>query len=54
MKGRKRLNALLLLNIIALLNSSLVKGASSNSAIVDQIYGHLGDLGIDTSENIDN
>ena len=53
MKGIKRLNALLLLNIIALLNSSLVKGTSSNSAIVDQIYGHLGDLGIDTSENIE-
>ena len=47
MKLRNRLNALLLLNIIALLNSSLVKGDSSNSVIVDKIYDHLvNNLGI--------
>ena len=53
MKVRIKLCALLLLNIIALLNSSLVKGASSNSAIVDQIYDHLGNLwGEISDENI--
>ena len=54
MIARKTQVALMLMTIVSILGSPLVKGASSNSAIVDQIYGHLGDLGIDTSENKEN
>ena len=51
MISRKRSCIFLLVTIVAFLKSPFVMGSSSNSAIVDQIYAHLGDLGIDTSEN---
>ena len=48
MKLRNRLNALLLLNIIAL---TFVKGASSDSAIIDMIHGELKWNGININED---